>query len=1249
MLHWRARLLMPIGKITPNKQAKLLKMKPIFTLIYLFLSTLFYAQGTPLNDTYIEIHDATGYETRLQFHDSLNAVAKRLTTVFADYPTVQTEFKVLSGNFYRHNESMKNGIPGAMEMLNTLAKRTAPYYLLIGKESNEFGTFQRFWVSLKLPDEPVMSCFDATKIGLIEEMATQEMNRIHELNQKRPYRYAEAEIAGINTVKGLLKKFIDCCPAPNARFTPMCTCIGMDTMTTNLVNRRGMLYFDVEDVTTTDETYSTIDAQKNILLTNNGYSWNITDELAMLANGLNAAKDSIKVRYFDDVSCAFIFDYLDGKEDNPAVAARNSTSDFFHEVIVLSMEGKHRVFFRFSEEVRGEILDKWALKLTAVGKPSGLYYMAANLFFEKCLRNKTTPEEARNDSETSSFNWLKVTYSKTEIDFEYSLEGSVFVSSMTDYLLAANLDFTLLSLEGFNNKTAEEIARLVNRRPNSWLKLIDDRNFNIIANQRGYYKKCGECLDGDTRIIAGKFQYEGNVYYKGEKGSFTCLTPTGHLFNLPKNATAAFNVIQQDNELGKWPLGALVAFKIGNDEYEGRWYSETGHFLGYALDGVTTEEEIYANSLTYANGNRYEVYAAKVDGCTAEIIKGGYAATDFLKLNPKPDPNLLETNPKIINELLIGSFVKVEEDTFYTRRCLGDIEWCKAQYTPPTRSLHPYLEQTDQSVIGRIVKENPCLLEDMQSLGFTPYSVETEWMKAVKDLAAMGTAYAFTPIAVEELLAKFLQEYGREKIRDATIAYHLDLLFQACIKFYFPANGNEISWDVAFQDLDQSQALFSASEALISLKNPYAEVAVTTVTSCLFDGFTEKGELRDGFSYQDCAIGAGFNILIQGILKGAPFAKRKLKEIPKPVFVNGLIRFFGDLQPSIHINSPVNLPAGVKFSLYSWVFRPDIKGDDVAAIFDISGSITSEIAEKISKGTAKGATIRNALLYSDLWSYIRTAVPDANQRKTIVNDIVNESGVAKYMNKNPDKFSHTEVFDQILAKGSVKKWMDDIIATGKRDGEPSLAKILDDFDFPSCGDAVKKAGTVSPNNKKGLDAGDARIPNAIGDYSYTRNGTTYTKGQTPFEKETWEEYFARLKNSGDFNEFQSHHIFPVNLFKKASFRKWYELLGKDFFQINGKHNLNNLIMLEQYIIANGKGVHTKHDAYTDEIGDYFERQWAKYSSQKSSDFEIAIELNKDIVHLIKTLKESLLENSVKDNIRIATYWDDIDFENLVRK
>lgn len=204
-----------------------------------------------------------------------------------------------------------------------------------------------------------------------------------------------------------------------------------------------------------------------------------------------------------------------------------------------------------------------------------------------------------------------------------------------------------------------------------------------------------------------------------------------------------------------------------------------------------------------------------------------------------------------------------------------------------------------------------------------------------------------------------------------------------------------------------------------------------------------------------------------------------------------------------------------------------------------------------------------------------------------------------------------------------------------------LANELAADGFTESSRSVKRSPQVSVKNKDKL-SNDTQL-NPVADYTLTRNGTTYSK----LTGETWWEFFDRLKNSGAFNVFESHHVLPVDLFRRESFKKWYELVGKNHYSMNGENTLENLIMLEKK--TSGVGVHSRHDAYTDRIGDYIDARWNSIKSANPSltDAQIANRIDDDIINLSDKIKKSLRDNSVKGDVELSTYWDQVDFNQLI--
>ncbi len=940
------------------------------SLFYCLLFLFSYAAFGQTPSHYLELFDASGFEERLKHQVALDTSAKALSDVFINNPAMQNQFKVVTGNFYLHSTAMEGGIAAAFKRLEAETSRRAPYYMLIGKESNEFGVFNKFWVSLKLP-QTQYSCLDDSKKAMIEEMASQKMVTIYaEEYDYNPYKYYKVEQAGMEVVKGFLQKYIDCCP-PNVRSNPICTCEGIDTLTTALVNR-GMLYFDVEDITFIEQDYGNINTDGNILIANNGYTWNLTDELSILATEMNAAKDSIKVRYFDDFSCFFIWDYLNGKEEVPVAAARKQTSDFFHEVIVLKKDGKNRVFFRFSENTKDEVLDKWALKLAAVGKPIGLYYMAANLFFEECFRESEHSQAARNASRMSTANWLKNAYTlpleDTQIDKVYPSNTDI----MIDYLTSTTSQFNQINQSIFLQKTLDD--NFVNT-----LKVAENFSYNTVAypvglevfeNSAVIYSKYQVCLGlkDPERIIARNFVYEGNIYYENEdQHNFTCITPTGHLFNLPQGAVAAFNPGRNDlSGFETWPAGCLVGFEIDKEQYVGWWESETQQFLGYApKSSLGIEQAAYANGSVFKQTNPDKVYAARAIDCEVEILSGRHWPTNFLELRPSPSIVNIGKNATIIENLSITSFEVIQTDRYLTRECIGDKAWCEERYQAVN---HPYLNPNDVSNIARVIQENACLLSTLEHHSFDSYP-ETEFMSALNDIVFYMVGAGLTvPIIAAESLPLMLQELIKKGGKKFTVGVIIDALIQSTIHYYFPANGQAITWDEARAKIDWKQATASGLEAMIDLKSAKADLIVSAAFSCAVDGSLDNGEIRDNFSWSQCGIGILSAVIIQGVLKGTGKALEHLKTLPADQLFTNLKR--------LGVDYDTGTIYGAGFSNGSfWNYWKGIHGKTPTAeqVKDLLKIDNGTIAQELADAIANNTKLVTDLLESGIFIKIRDA------------------------------------------------------------------------------------------------------------------------------------------------------------------------------------------------------------------------------------------------------------------------------------
>ncbi|MCG8207852.1 hypothetical protein J2Q01_10270, partial [Tenacibaculum finnmarkense genomovar finnmarkense] len=431
------------------------------------------------------------------------------------------------------------------------------------------------------------------------------------------------------------------------------------------------------------------------------------------------------------------------------------------------------------------------------------------------------------------------------------------------------------------------------------------------------------------------------------------------------------------------------------------------------------------------------------------------------------------------------------------------------------------------------------------------------------------------------------------------------------------------------------------------------------------------------------------NIILEGKASGsvdlavkARTAKAKLESIKNLLKINP-----DDLRSVINLTgneiSLVKNYVSKSDDYIDVIVHSDKVGDKFSIVIEVNGKVEEVVlsAKDFAKTLSDVPTNKTIRLLScnntksakEIASVLkRNIVASSGKMKLYDNGLI-ETGnwfIAKPGGKIEDylpKRYNLEATDNFVVLG--KKLDDPLLeAISVANSRGKLADALRSAGFNKCAEAVEGAGKVSVNNKKLLNTGDIQIPDAVNDYSYARNGVTYKKGSPPAKStETWEEYFKRLNkvfvdNDDEFryfNQFESHHIFPVDLFKRESFRKWYELIGKNHYNINGEKSLENLIMLEAKrkgtkgstgITSYLGGVHTNHPKYTEKVGGYFDKIWKKTKSDNPtwSDTQVADFVNDSVINLSTNLKQSLLENSVRNNVELPSYWKNVQFDNLTK-
>lgn len=249
--------------------------------------------------------------------------------------------------------------------------------------------------------------------------------------------------------------------------------------------------------------------------------------------------------------------------------------------------------------------------------------------------------------------------------------------------------------------------------------------------------------------------------------------------------------------------------------------------------------------------------------------------------------------------------------------------------------------------------------------------------------------------------------------------------------------------------------------------------------------------------------------------------------------------------------------------------------------------------------------------------------------------------------------------DYKVLKGlSESNGIDDFIEVVlKRSSVALLESRLRLFNLDKCADAVKHRKAVFNNTLKLLDNGDSEIGSfeeLIELYSFTRNGKEFVKKSS----ENWAVYFrSSLEKGVNFNGFEAHHIFPVELFQRKSFYTWYENYGNALYSYNATNDIENLIMTEKFLTepkSKVSGVHANHPNYSDHIGRYFDELFSdlkvKFDFNDNEQLIEAMEVFHDKLQELRyNIKQEIINKSIKGDTKIDDLWNNDNFSNVIPK
>ncbi|MCB0687130.1 MAG: hypothetical protein KDC53_11410 [Saprospiraceae bacterium] len=299
---------------------------------------------------------------------------------------------------------------------------------------------------------------------------------------------------------------------------------------------------------------------------------------------------------------------------------------------------------------------------------------------------------------------------------------------------------------------------------------------------------------------------------------------------------------------------------------------------------------------------------------------------------------------------------------------------------------HPYLDPS--TALSKVVCRNPCLLKDMYEYQyFVPqYS---QWMEEVNKMfmgmLAIGMAPLAAAAAVEiipmavPILETIVTINVRTKGTEFVTGFCIDIALNGAIEYYFLDNPHP------FNNIDLAQATASGLEAMIDTKNKIYEVIGAAALSCLTDGFTEDGKIRDEFEVVECGKGILSSVITDIALFGGSKALNQLGNIPKGKLIKGLFKIF----PSSSYGTATaggGGPPNLVWTVFKHLHNGELDADAVKAFFDITDD---DIAQRIVSNLADQQVLDD-LMGSGFYNFLRNLDWPESVKADLVDDLAGD-------------------------------------------------------------------------------------------------------------------------------------------------------------------------------------------------------------------------------------------------------------------
>ena len=363
-------------------------MKRISTLlIFQFFYFLIFCQN------YIEVSHTSGI-TNTSFATSLESAATKVNQAVPSSENI--DFKVLDFGYYVHVDKIKDANETLWNAAVAKAETLAPFYLLIGKETERISLYTTFKVKLKMPFNGMFTCMDEVKREMMEQQIEIAINDKFESLGGTPNDYPLAEIEGMEILENYFKTYSNCCV--NGTYSTNCdACTFSNGEMANYLSSQGYLTYSNTTVTVSTQQYNgLLDSPVNIDLEIEGNKVKFTEELDWFLNGASDfGTTKARVKVFDANNCETFKDFE---------SLSIGSEVYVEDIVIINKDGETLFFYKIHENLinnptvaretakRGAIpvVVVWLLKRAAMAGVGALTHILTEVVFEYWLGGHET-------------------------------------------------------------------------------------------------------------------------------------------------------------------------------------------------------------------------------------------------------------------------------------------------------------------------------------------------------------------------------------------------------------------------------------------------------------------------------------------------------------------------------------------------------------------------------------------------------------------------------------------------------------------------------------------------------------------------------------------------------------------------------------------------------------------------------------------------------------------------------------------